>query len=123
MLQYALDHDLAVAGNYQEMERRMDLVNFVDYLLINVYGDTRDWTQNNWRALRERIPAAKFRFTIWDAEFAGIRDLGGAFVLTMHPQIIGRPSRLALLDGFIAHVRRHSDVWVTTCRELTGRVD
>jgi peptidoglycan/xylan/chitin deacetylase (PgdA/CDA1 family) len=59
---------------------------------------------------------------IWEAEFAGIRDLGGAFVLTMHPQIIGRPSRLALLDGFIAHVRRHSDVWVTTCRELAGRV-
>src|SRR5947199_86882 len=47
---------------------------------------------------------------IWEAEFAGIRDLGGAFVLTMHPQIIGRPSRLALLDGFIAHVRRDTDV-------------
>ena len=59
---------------------------------------------------------------IWEAEFAGIRDLGGAFVLTMHPQVIGRPSRLALLDGFIAHVRRHTDVWVTTCREMVGRV-
>jgi peptidoglycan/xylan/chitin deacetylase (PgdA/CDA1 family) len=59
---------------------------------------------------------------IWDAEFAGIRDLGGAFVLTMHPQVIGRPSRLALLDGFIAHVRRHTDVWVTTCREMAARV-
>ncbi len=59
---------------------------------------------------------------IWEAEFAGIRELGGAFVLTMHPQVIGRPSRLALLDAFIDHVRRHSDVWVATCRELAGRV-
>jgi peptidoglycan-N-acetylglucosamine deacetylase len=59
---------------------------------------------------------------IWEAEFAGIRELGGAFVLTMHPQIIGRPSRLALLDGFISYVRSQSDVWVTTCRELAARV-
>jgi peptidoglycan-N-acetylglucosamine deacetylase len=40
----------------------------------------------------------------------------------MHPQIIGRPGRLPLLDGFIDHVRSHGDVWVTTCRELAGRV-
>ena len=36
---------------------------------------------------------------IWEAEFEGIRPLGGAFVLTMHPQVIGRPGRLPLLDG------------------------
>jgi peptidoglycan/xylan/chitin deacetylase (PgdA/CDA1 family) len=59
---------------------------------------------------------------IWEAEFAGIRDLGGAFVLTMHPQVIGRPGRLPLLEGFIEHVRRHDDVWVATCRELAERV-
>jgi hypothetical protein len=75
LLQYALEHDLAVAANYQEMDRRIDLVNFVDYLLLNSYGNSRDWTQNNWRAFRERIAGAKFRFTVWDAEFAlGLGD-------------------------------------------------
>jgi hypothetical protein len=75
LLQYALNHDLNATANYQEMDRRMDLVNFVDYLLLNIYGDTRDWTQNNWRAYRERIASGKFRFTVWDAEFAlGLGD-------------------------------------------------
>ncbi len=59
---------------------------------------------------------------IWEAEFAGIRDLGGVFILTMHPQIIGRPGRLPLLDGLICHVRRHADVWTATCREVAQRV-
>jgi peptidoglycan-N-acetylglucosamine deacetylase len=59
---------------------------------------------------------------IWESEFRGYRELGGAFVLTMHPQVIGRPSRLELLDGFLGSVRRHEDVWIATCREIAARV-
>ena len=55
---------------------------------------------------------------IWQEEFEGIRRLGGSFVLTMHPQIIGRPSRLALLDRFAAWVTAHDDVRVATCAEI-----
>ena len=59
---------------------------------------------------------------IWEAEFLGYRALGGAFVLTMHPQVIGRPSRLDLLDGFLGFVHGHEDVWIATCREIAARV-
>ena len=59
---------------------------------------------------------------IWEAEFAGYHRLGGAFVLTMHPQIIGRPSRLDLLDGFVDFVKFHDDVWIATCRDIAARV-
>jgi hypothetical protein len=48
--------------------------------------------------------------------------MGGCCVFTMHPQIIGRPSRLAFLDGFIALVAGHEDVWVATTAEIAGRV-
>ena len=57
---------------------------------------------------------------MWEEEFLGIRELGGAFVFTMHPQVIGRPGRLPLLDGMIEHVRRRDDVWIATCREVGG---
>ena len=78
MLQFALDNDLSVTANYQEMDRRLDLVNFADYLVVNVYADTRDWTQNNYSAVRERVAGGKFRFNIEDAEFA--LGLGGDLV-------------------------------------------
>lgn len=58
--------------------------------------------------------------SIWMAEFDGIRAMGGAFVLTMHPQIIGRPGRLPLLEELIGYVSGHRDVWVTTAREIAG---
>jgi peptidoglycan-N-acetylglucosamine deacetylase len=59
---------------------------------------------------------------IWEGEFRGYRRLGGACILTMHPQIIGRPYRLELLEGFLDHVLTYDDVWVTTCMEIAGRV-
>jgi peptidoglycan/xylan/chitin deacetylase (PgdA/CDA1 family) len=59
---------------------------------------------------------------IWREEFEGIRRLGGSFVLTMHPQIIGRPSRLALLDRFVAWVTAHDDARVATCAEIAAGV-
>lgn len=59
---------------------------------------------------------------LWEEEFLGFRDLGGACVFTMHPQIIGRPSRLAFLDRFLSFVTSHPDVWVTTTANIASRV-
>jgi len=55
---------------------------------------------------------------IWDAEFEGIYELGGSFILTLHPQIIGRPHRLKMLDEFIGFVKSKRGVWIKTCAEI-----
>jgi hypothetical protein len=60
---------------------------------------------------------------IWMEEFEGTRRLGGCFILTMHPQISGRPSRVALLDRMIGQVLACDDVWVATCLELAEHAD
>jgi peptidoglycan/xylan/chitin deacetylase (PgdA/CDA1 family) len=60
---------------------------------------------------------------IWEGEFRGYRRYGGAFVLTCHPQIIGRPYRLEMLDELLGWMRSHDDVWWATCRELADRVE
>lgn len=59
---------------------------------------------------------------IWEEEFLGIRRLGGVCIFTMHPQIIGRPSRLAFLDTFMRFVASHGDVRITTCAEIAATV-
>ena len=53
---------------YHQIEQKLDLVNFVDYLLINVYSAMGDWPHSNWRAGRER-PGGIYRFYVWDAEW------------------------------------------------------
>jgi peptidoglycan-N-acetylglucosamine deacetylase len=57
---------------------------------------------------------------IWEEEFLGIREMGGLCIFTMHPQIIGRPSRMAFLDKFIQFVKDQPDVWLATCQEVAA---
>ncbi len=59
---------------------------------------------------------------IWEEEFLGMRRLGGTAIFTMHPQIIGRPSRLDFLDRFVAFVKGHDDVRVRTCAQIAEAV-
>ena len=56
--------------------------------------------------------------SIWQDEFRMIREWGGVYVLVMHPQVTGRPMRLAILRDFIAFTRQFSDVWYATGREI-----
>jgi len=68
LLDFVRNHDLSIPANYEIVDSSLDLVNFVDYLLVNIYASVGDWPTNNWTAARERAPGAKFRFYIWDAE-------------------------------------------------------
>lgn len=49
---------------------------------------------------------------IWKSEFdyAYANVAGGVYDLTMHPQIIGRGSRLTMLEQLITHISSHQDV-------------
>ncbi|MSU62355.1 MAG: hypothetical protein EXS31_08165 [Pedosphaera sp.] len=69
-LRTAARKNLTIQTNYLDIEARMDLANFVDYLLPLIWADNDDWPHNNTRAAREKAPGAKFRFYPWDAEFA-----------------------------------------------------
>ena len=60
------------------------------------FDDVASWTKKISRPSEVR--------EIWEEEFLGIHELGGLTVLTMHPQIIGRPGRLRMLDAFIDFV-------------------
>ena len=43
---------------------------------------------------------------------------GGLFLLTMHPQIIGHRSRIAMLEELIQHMRSLPGVWFATHEEV-----
>ena len=52
----------------------------------------------------------------------GIRDLGGLCVLALHPQVIGRPSRLRMLDEFVGWVLELGDVRIAAMGEIAAEV-
>ena len=57
------------ARDYQALGQQLDLPEFVDFLILNLYAGNSDWDRSaNWCAARARIPSGKFRFFVWDAE-------------------------------------------------------
>jgi len=57
---------------------------------------------------------------IWREDFDGMYEEGEdiCFVLTMHPQIIGRPHRMRMLERMIQHITRHENVWIAQMGDI-----
>jgi hypothetical protein len=52
-----------------DYEPYVDVVNLIDYMIINFYGGNTDWDHHNWAAIRNRVnPDKGFKFFSWDAE-------------------------------------------------------
>ena len=49
-------------------------------------------------------------YSNWAAEFEGLYYYGRAFTLTMHPQYIGRPGRLRMLERLIEYIKSFPNV-------------
>lgn len=72
----------------------------------------------NPRLVNRPIQSAATVFEIWRDEFLGMYEWGGLFDLTMHPQLIGQPSRLLMLRKLIRVMKEHEDVWWATGRQV-----
>lgn len=59
---------------------------------------------------------------LWREEFDAVHANGGYFGLTMHPQIIGRPARLRMLEELIEWMQDFDGVWFATGREIADYV-
>jgi peptidoglycan/xylan/chitin deacetylase (PgdA/CDA1 family) len=51
----------------------------------------------------------------WKSEFDMLYAEGRMMMVGMHPQIIGQPSRLKVLEGLIEHALAHAGVWIDRC--------
>ncbi len=76
------------------------------YFGMNRANDTRPYTP----------PSSVYE--VWTTEFDRAYDEGGLFLLTMHPQIIGHRSRIAMLERLIQYMQERPGVWITTHEEV-----
>jgi len=66
---YRLEGKDAQGNDDPELEKLLDVDNFIDYMLINHYAGNTDWDHHNWYAIRRQGPESQgFRFVCWDTE-------------------------------------------------------
>lgn len=54
---------------FNNLAAKLDVADFIDYLLANFYLGNGDWDAKNWYATRNRFdPAGRWRWHMWDGE-------------------------------------------------------
>lgn len=58
----------------------------------------------------------------WKHEFDVLYAEDRMMMLGMHPEIIGQPSRIKVLEGLLLHATSHRGVWIDRCDHITDNM-
>ncbi|MFB4166106.1 CotH kinase family protein [Alteribacillus sp. JSM 102045] len=81
MLSYIEHNDITDPQVYAQVKEQMDINNFIDYNIAEIYTRNTDWPANNNRYWREK-PNGKWRWTVFDLDFGF--DLSGVSETAAH---------------------------------------
>ena len=77
LVDFVQQNDLRVQENYSYVESRLDVVQFIDYMLIEQYLYNVDWPENNalvFKSMDSRMDSqyedGKWRFVLYDLDYA-----------------------------------------------------
>lgn len=70
---YISNNDLSVPSNYNALTDQMDIDNFIDYQLFQIFIANKDWPVNNMKCWKPRN-GGKWRWIFFDGD-AGLEDL------------------------------------------------
>jgi hypothetical protein len=62
-------NDMSIDANYAVIEENVNIKNFVDYHLFEIFSGNRDWYNNNVKWVKPRGPGEKWEWILWDIEY------------------------------------------------------
>jgi hypothetical protein len=62
-------NNLAVEENYKFVAEQIDIENFIDYQLSEIYFNNRDWPGNNIKYWKAQAEGGKWRWILYDTDF------------------------------------------------------
>lgn len=110
--------------SYCASEMGDDVPYFHENGIVEIPGQwlLEDWEQfafnadPAWGSIPENCAKV---FDLWWREFAAMYEYGCCFVLTLHPWLSGRPSRVQLLESLMNSMREKGGVWFARGGEIT----
>lgn len=96
--------------------------SIVEFPFAWLLDDAPFWLYSN-RLQGRSMAAPSAVLETWTREFDGLAEEDGrCMVLAMHPQVVGRPSRMWVLRNFIRHVVDHAGSRFATMETLTDEL-
>ena len=62
------NNDIAVLKNYNFLKTKIDIDNFIDFFISQIYYAHYDWPCNNYKMWKTNDPHSKWRFLIYDLD-------------------------------------------------------
>ena len=100
-LPYKMENGLVEVPSYYEMD---DFHLFADYPGVAPY--------------HARMMSPEAGYEIWTNAFDGYYRYGLCYATMFHPQIIGKPGNMMLLDRLLNYIEKYPDVWFATAEEV-----
>ncbi len=69
LINYVNSHALVTDQDFEFVEEKVDVRNFIDYQLSQIYFDNWDWPGNNIKFWRSHAPGGKWRWILYDTDF------------------------------------------------------
>ncbi|MFN2135717.1 MAG: CotH kinase family protein [Candidatus Promineifilaceae bacterium] len=70
LMTFIEENDLTDDANYAYLQTQMDLANFVDYYLLEMYIANTDWPHHNMHVFRPETPGGRWEWIVWDNDLA-----------------------------------------------------
>jgi len=68
LLHFVEAHSLADWDNYAYVESQVDLANFIDYNILQLYAANIDWPHHNVHQFRPRVQGGRWHWMFWDSD-------------------------------------------------------
>lgn len=68
LIQFAENNDLSMEENYSYIKSRIDINEYMNYVIAEIYYANCDWMTNNIKYWRERSEGSKWRWALFDLD-------------------------------------------------------
>ncbi|MCK4582843.1 polysaccharide deacetylase family protein, partial [Candidatus Bathyarchaeota archaeon] len=108
-------YDSSLRGSDMPYTLPNGLVEVPSYYEMDDFHIFADYPFGNYKA---RMLSPETGYQIWANAFDGYYRYGLCWTSMFHPQIIGKPGNIMLLERTIEYMKKHPGVWFATAREI-----
>ena len=67
---FVAEQDMRDAANYQFLQTQLDVANFIDYAILQIYSANFDWPVSNVQQFRPHVVGGRWQWLMWDSDFS-----------------------------------------------------
>ena len=69
LINYIKQHDMSDSLVYHSISKRIDINNYIEYSVAQIFFDNTDWPGNNIKWWKSNMPGSRWRWLLYDTDF------------------------------------------------------